>query len=432
MSSKIYPDHKTITACLNKAAAAMLLCLTASASLAADTIKLGLNFPTSGRYTAEGVQQAQGAQLAIQEINANGGVLGKQLELITANSAGVAEKAVEGIKSLVSRGAAMTFGGATSSVAIASGKEAAKHNKLFFAVESYANETTEEEGHRYIFRESYNAWMTAKALSMYMNQHMKNKRLFYVTPDYSWGYSTEGSLRRFTGTEDMQTHPRTYVKFPKPRRSDLETALRDAEQSGAEVLVLIQFADDLVTALTIAHDMGLRDKMEIIVPNLSLGIAQQAGPALMEGIVGAVPWCWQVPYTYGFQKGINFVENYVKAFDQYPASPAASSYGTVYEFASAAERAGSLDTDKLIAVLEDHTYQTAKDPQTWRAFDHQNVQSVYVVKMKPWDAVIKDKYRSDFFEILLNIPGSFAAKSHDEWLQTREAAGMPATLQKPL
>lgn len=405
------------------------LLIASTLTQAADSIKLGLNYPTTGRYKSEGVQQAQGAAMAIDEINANGGVLGRPLELLTANSAGLPEKAVENVGTLTKAGATMVFGGATSAVAIAAGKESARLGVPFFAVQSYANETTDQEGHRHIFRESYNAWMTAKALSMYMNQHLLNKRVFYFTPDYSWGYSTEGSLRKFTNTEDTQTHPHTLIPFPKPKKSDLEAGLREAAQSGADVLVLIQFADDLATALSIAHEMGLREKMEIIVPNLSLGIAIQAGPALMEGIVGAVPWCWQVPYKYGFDRGIRFVEDYVKLYGQYPDSPAASAYSTVYEYADAVQRAGGTNTDKVIAALEDHTYQTVKDPQTWRGFDHQNVQSVYVVKMKPRDEVVANKLRSDFFDIMLSIPGSFAVKTHEEWLETRTAAGKPATLQ---
>lgn len=416
-------------ASLPAAGCVLAICLISLPGFAAETIKLGLNYPTTGRYKSEGFQQAQGAAMAIEEINAKGGVLGRQLELITANSAGLPEKAVENVNTLVDQGASMIFGGATSAVAIAAGKESAKRKVLFFAAQSYANETTDEEGHRHMFRESYNAWMTAKALSMYMNQNLKNKRVFYVTPDYSWGYSTESSLRLFTDTEDSQTHPHTLVPFPKPRKSDLESALQQAADAHPDVLVIIQFADDLVTALQIAHVMGLRDSMEIIVPNLSLGIAQQAGPALMEGIVGAVPWCWEIPYKYGYERGIQFVENYAKQYNQYPDSPAASAYGIVYEFAEAVKRSGSLNTDKLITALEDHSYQTLKDPQSWRGFDHQNIQSVYVVKMKPRDDVVDDRYRSDFFDILLNIPGSFAAKTHDEWLQTREAAGKPATLQ---
>ncbi|MCY0963659.1 ABC transporter substrate-binding protein [Parathalassolituus penaei] len=409
--------------------ASVTLLMAASLSHSADSIKLGLNYPTTGRYKSEGVQQAQGAQLAIDEINAKGGILGRPLELLTANSAALPDKAVENVGTLASAGATMIFGGATSAEAIAAGKESAKAGLLYFAVQSYANETTEQEGHRHIFRESYNAWMTAKALSMYMNQHLQNKRVFYVTPDYSWGYSTEGSLRKFTNTEDPQTHPHTLVKFPKPRKADLEAALQEASQSGADVLVIIQFADDLATALSIAHEMGLRDKMEIIVPNLSLGIAIQAGPALMEGIVGAVPWCWEVPYKYGYERGQRFVEDYVKAYGQYPDSPAASAYSTVYEYADAVKRAGGTNTDKVINALEDHTYQTVKDPQSWRALDHQNVQSVYVVKMKPRDEVVSNKLRADFFDIMLSIPGSFAVKTPEEWQETREAAGKPLALQ---
>jgi ABC-type branched-subunit amino acid transport system substrate-binding protein len=405
------------------------LALSTLASHAADPIRLGLNYPSTGRYKEQGIAQARGALMAIEEINAAGGLLGRPLELLTANTASKPEKAVENVKHLAAQGASMLFGGSSSAVAIAAGKEAARQGLIYFGTLTYANETTDEEGQRYMFRETYNAWMAAKALAFYLNQSLAGKKVFYLTADYSWGHSTESSLRNFTNTKDENMHPGVLVPFPRPKQSDIENALTAAERSGADVLMMIQFGDDMATALNLAYRMGLKEKMTIVVPNLTLGMAKSAGAGVMEDVIGAVPWCWQVPYLYGFEKGKQFVERFAERFQKYPSSSAASAYSIVYEFKSAVERTGSLNSSKLITALENHTYTSVKDPQTWRDFDHQNLQSVYVVKGKQRARVLADKFNEDYFEVLLNIPGNTAAKTYDEWVATRQAAGKPVRLQ---
>jgi len=193
--------------------------------------------------------------------------------------------------------------------------------------------------------------------------------------------------------------------------------------------MMVQFGDDMATALKLAFKMGLKEKMQIVVPNLTLGMAASAGAGVMQDVIGAVPWSWQVPYLYGYEGGKRFVEAFSARYNTYPSSSAASAYSIVYQFKDAVERSGSLATSKLIAALENHSYTGLKDPQTWRDFDHQNVQSVYVVRGKPRDEVMKDKYREDYFEVLLNIPGNVAVKTRAEWENTRKSAGKALALE---
>ncbi|WP_221793187.1 ABC transporter substrate-binding protein [Oceanobacter mangrovi] len=396
---------------------------------AQQSIKLGLNYPSTGRYKEQGIAQARGALMAIEEINAAGGVLGRPLELLTANTASKPGRAVGNVKDLAAQGVSMLFGGSSSAVAIAAGKEAANQNLIYFGTLTYANETTDEDGHRHMFRETYNAWMAAKALSAYLQKDLANKRVFYITADYSWGHSTESSLRMFTKTTDSVLHKGVLVPFPRPRQSDLETSLQAAADSGADVLMLIQFGDDMATALNLAYKMGLKDKMQIVVPNLTLGMAKSAGAGVLEGVIGAVPWCWKVPYQFDYPRGKTFVEEFSRRYNKYPSSSAASAYSIVYQFRDAVERTKSLNTDKLIAALENYSYVLLKDTQTWRDFDHQNLQSVYVVRGKQREEVLQDKYHEDYFDILLKVSGDQVAKTRPEWDDTRRLAGAPLELQ---
>ncbi len=399
-------------------------------SMAQNTVKIGLNYPKTGAYAEQGLAQIRAALLAQDEINQAGGIAGRKVELVFRNSASQVPRTKKNVDELVKKhNVAMIFGGSSSAVAIAGGERAKSHNRLYFGTLTYSNATTREKGHTHIFRETYSAWMAAKVLSKYLKKNHGNERYFYLTADYTWGWSTEESMRLFSGTEDKERHPGTLTSFPRPKGSEMRAALQKAKDSGAKVLVLVQFGNDMVTALDLASVMGIRDQMAIIVPSLTLGMARFAGPFTMQGVVGAVPWNWKVPYEYSFSRGIQFVEDYKKRYKEYPSSSAASAYTIMWEYKAAVERAGTFNTQKVIAALEGHTYELLKDQQTWRAFDHQSVQSVYAVKIKPRDEIIKDEYHADFFEIVERLPGDEAAETFEEWSAARKAAGLPLKLK---
>ncbi|CDZ95982.1 MULTISPECIES: substrate-binding protein [Pseudomonadaceae] len=401
-------------------------CLTAQA---ADPIKLGLNYPRTGPYKEEGLSQMRGALLAIDEINQRGGVLGRPLELISRNTASRPEKAVVNVDRLADEGAAMLFGGVSSAVAISAGKRARERGLLYFGTITYSNDTTGRDGHRYMFRESTSAWMSARVLGQYLNKTMPGKNYFYITADYTWGHTSESSLRQATNTMDQSKHPGVKTPFPNARLSDFRQALKQAEQSGADVLALVLYGEDMVRAMRIADELGLNKKMQIAVPNLSTTMVESAGPDIMRGVLGSEPWTWRVPEVEGSERGKAFVKSFSETYQVRPSSSAAIAYTIVNQWADAVERARSLDSEKLIAALENHRYTLLKDEQYWRDFDHQSVQTVYALRVKQREEVLKDKYRQDYFEIVHRLSGDVAAPSLAEWQEERRSANQPLQLQ---
>jgi len=402
------------------------LCTTASA---VDPITLGLNYPRTGSYKEEGLAQMRGALLAIDELNAKGGVLGRPLRMISRDTASRPEKAVNNVNRLIDDGAAMLFGGASSAVAIAASKRAKERGILYFGTLTYSNDTTGKNGHRYMFRECNNAWMSARVLGQYLSKTLPNKRYFYITSDYTWGTTTESSLRQTTGSTDTSKHPGLKVPFPGARLADYRDALTQAASSDAEILTLVLFGDDLVRAMRIAEDLGLTQRMQIVAPNLTQSIVEQGGPGLMQGVIGTEPWTWRVPELEKSEPGMAFVKTFTERYDLYPSSSAASAYSIVHQWADAATRARTLDSESLIKALEGHKYQLLKGPQEWRALDHQNLQTIYAVKVKSRDEIMKDRSKQDYFEIVGRMDGALAAQTPEEWKQERIAAGQPPQLQ---
>lgn len=189
------------------------------------------------------------------------------------------------------------------------------------------------------------------------------------------------------------------------------------------------FGNDMATALKLAASTGVKDTAQVVVPNITLGMAESAGPEAMAGVVGATPWEWEIPYKYNFEKGKEFVEKFAGKYGTYPSTSAASAYTILYEYKAAVERASSFEGADVVRALEGHEYQLLKDPQRWRAFDHQSVQTVYAVRGKPAQEVHDDKYKLDYFDIISNLSGPDAVVPRDEWLGTRRAAGKPAELE---
>jgi len=416
--------------CLKKiatlmAAVAMLLGSYAGA-MAGETVKLGLNYPKTGPYSVQGLDQWQATEMAVAEINAAGGILGKQVEIAWRDSMSKADVTTKNVTELIDQeGAQMIFGGSSSGVAIAAAKVANAKNKLFFGTLTYSTETTGSEGLATTFRECYDSWMGAKAIAAYLRERFPNKKYFYITADYTWGWTTEASVRKLTGTEDETVHKKVLTPFPTATEQDFTKALSLAKIVKPDVLVLVLFGNDMAVAIRNATAMGLKAETQIVVPNLTLGMAESGGPKVMEGVIGALPWSWNIPYELNYPRGKKFVEDFAAKYNRYPCTSGASAYTILYEYKAAVERANSFETEAVRKALEGHEYTLLKDKQLWRDFDHQSVQTVYAVKCKPQAEVLKDKFKLDYFETIHTISGEEAAITREQWEAERTAAGKP-------
>jgi ABC-type branched-subunit amino acid transport system substrate-binding protein len=386
-----------------------------------------MTYPLTGPYSVEGLDQIRAARLAVDEINAAGGVLGRRIVLLTRDSASDVLLTELNVEELIGQGCVMIFGGSSSAAAIVASEICAKRKIPFFGTLTYSTSTTLENGRRFTFRECGDSWMAANALAGRLNAQYAGKRYFYITADYTWGWTTEESMRQVTGTTDRKKHPGVL----KPLGAvDFSDALEAAGSNDPDVLVLTLFGKDMAHALRQAVDMGLKSRAQVVVPNLTLGMAERAGPKAMEGVLGATFWTWKAPYQYGYPRGKKFVEAFVGRYRRYPSTSGASAYSIVYEYVDAVKRSGSLASEGVIKALEGHKYRLLKDEQVWRALDHQSVQTVYTVQGNPISAVLADPLRLDLFTILGAMPGNEAVRSESEWKRLRVKAGLPPFLER--
>ncbi|MFH1999298.1 MAG: ABC transporter substrate-binding protein, partial [Planctomycetota bacterium] len=321
-------------------------------------------------------------------------------------------------------------GGASSGVAIRVSKVCQDKGVVFMATVSAANATTDTEGHRHTFRTCYNAWMGAKALGTFLKRNFAGKKYFYVVADYSWGRSAEESIRTFSNTEDRDLHKSTYTTFPGATEEEFRNKVRLAKIREADVLVLAQFGNDMTLAVRAAEELDLKDSMQIVVPILELSMCEGAGPEAMEGIIGTSDWNWRVPSAYGFTRGQKFVDCFWLRYGRYPCWGAATAYTGLWQYKEAVERAGTFAASSVIRALEGHRFTLLKDEQEWRDFDHQNMQTVYLVRCRNAADVLSSVNSQDYFENIDCLSGPLVVRTPAEWKKIRKSAKLPDFLEK--
>lgn len=390
-----------------------------------DSFVLGLILPLGGSYNLDGVDQQRAAELAIDELNSKGGVLGRRFSLCIADSSTEAEIAKQAARALLEEGGARAlFGGGSSASALEVGRVALAHQQLYFATLAYAPDLTSKYWNKYFFRECPDSRMNAGALGNYLNEKYSKGRYFYLYADYSWGQQTVQLMREQTGTENTTLHPQVGVGFPRLEANDLSQALLKIREADPDVLILALFGEQMVEAVKLLKAEGIR--AQLVVPVITSNMAAGVGAEAMEGVIGAVSWDWQVPFEFNYLRGKRFVLSYRQRFGKNPSSSAASMYAAIYEYARALERAGTTDSDDVVSALEGdkfrfhvveppvgHEYTLLKDRQVWRALDHQSLQTVYVVRGKPGDQVSSSPLGDDYFKVISSLTWSRLDKSQE-------------------
>ncbi len=395
----------------------------------AEPVRIGALYPTVGTTAVEGRDQWRGAQLAVRALNREGGVLGRRLELVGRNSVGRGADVRDQVDALVEgEGCRMVFGGTATKTAMAAGEACAEFGVPFFGTQVYGDYFTVEAEHRFAFRECNDATSAARALAGTLAELAPRGEHFFVTADTAWGHATESALRRATGTTDLNRHRGLLIDFPDSTESQFRRAFAFTQMVDPDVLVLVLFGRDLVEALEQVTSLGMKEDLVVVVPQLTLGMAEACGPEAMEGVLGVVPWCWRVPYAKDHPKGRRFVEEFADAFERYPSSAAASAYTVVRQWAAAVQRAGTFEGTAIVEALEQHTFRELKDPVTWRRFDHQAVQSLFVVRGRAPRAVRADRFQLDVFEVLDQVPGPELFRSQQDWQVERQELGLPPSL----
>jgi len=378
-----------------------------------DSVFIGITVPRTGSYALQGEDELKGYQLAVEHINSGHelirkispktkkGVLGKEVKYGVADSAAKPNDAVQAQQRFITENKAILMTGSTSSaVAVALNKLAQREKVLYVAGISGSNDTTGKDCVRYGFRQCFYGQTAAAGIGPVMVKAFgKNKKAAYMTPDYTYGHTVTKSMQDFLATAGWTTVTNQVSPLGAP---DFSSYLLNVANSGADVLINVNWGHDAVLSIQQAKQFGIFDKMKLVVPYQVPFLAREVGNNLMSGVYAATDFWWTIQDKYPLAK--MFVEAFDKKYGYKPEWGAENAYMEFALWAEAVENAGSFYPPDVIKSYEaGRKIQSVVGEVSWRPEDHTLIRPVIIVKGKQPSEM---KNKEDFYDVVEILPGA--------------------------
>ncbi len=373
-------------------AAACTAFATTGAQAQTGTIKIGVVTPLTGTYAGIGQQVKWGIDLAVKEINDKGGVLGRKLEAIYEDEEANPNVAVQKAEKLfqVNKVDFLT-GTVNSGSTLAVGQVAERNSRLASTTVSYSDAITGDKCSPNMFRVNAKAGMQSEALAEWLVKQKPGGTVYFLGPDYEMGRSTVAAFKDATAKRGLKTAGETFAPLDNKDYSPYFGQIRAAKP---QVFYTSVAGNDTVRLLTQMAEFGLTKGM-IIVGAAGTITAQNLAAIgkAAEGFVTGVGYTMEIDTP----ENKKFVADFKAMWKTDPDLFGVDSYGLVYFYKTAAEKAGSTDTDKLRTAMRGLEWQTPQGKKTMRAGDHQAILDMYAVKIE-----------GGKFQIAGKVPGAAA------------------------
>jgi branched-chain amino acid transport system substrate-binding protein len=340
---------------------------------ASEPIKVGeINSYT--RLPAFTEPYRKGWQLALEEINAAGGVKGRPIEVISRDDAGKPGNAVKIAEELVSSdGVALLFGTFFSHIGLAV-TDFARHRKvLFVAAEPLSDAIVWAKGNRYTYRLRPSTHMQAAMLAEAAAK-LEATRWATLAPNYAYGTD---AVKAFKSELKKRKPEVEFVgeQWPTLFKIDAGSTVRAIEAAKPDAIYNVTFGGDLAKFVREGSIRGLFEGREVV--SLLAGEPEYLDPLGAEApegwIVTGYPW-----YAIEDPDHQAFVEAYEAKWDAPPKTGSLVGYNVMLTVAEALKTAASLDTEDLLAAMDGLTLDSPSGPFTFRASDHQSTMGAWV------------------------------------------------------
>ena len=354
-------------------ALSLVAAATVSANAIAQPIKVGeLNsyklFPAFlGPYK-------KGWQLALEEINAAGGVNGRELEVVSRDDGGNPGAAVRVAEELIARDkVSMLMGEFASHIGLAVSNLAKQRKVVFVAAEPLTDKIVWQDGNRYTFRLRPSTYMQV-AMLVPEAAKLEKKRWAIVYPNYEYGQSATASFKKLMAAAQPGVEI-VAEQAPPLGKIDAGAVVQALMDAKPDAIFSSLFAADLQKFVREGNIRGLFKGRAVF--NLLGGEPEYLDPLKDETPEGwwVTGYPWRQIKTPEHEK---FLAAYEKRWRDYPRLGSVVGYSTMYSVADALKKAGSTDADALIAALEGLNVQTPFGPIVYRAVDHQSTMGAYV------------------------------------------------------
>jgi len=319
----------------------------------------------------------KGMELAVEEINRGGGLLGRPVELVVRDDTGAPGDAVRVAEELVSREkVALIMGTFSSAVGLAVADFARQRKVLFLASEPLTDKIVWENGNHYTFRLRPSTYMQT-AMLVPDAARLQKRRWAIVYPDYEYGKSATAAFKQQMIA--LQPTGIEFVEFAVPLgKIDAGPVVQAMSDAKPDAIFSSLFATDLAKFVREGELRGLFRNVPVF--NLLGGEPEYLDPLKDEAPVG-----W---YVTGYPwSGIStpehkrFIDAYQAKYNDYPRQGSVVGYSVVVSAAAAIRKARSTDTEKMIAALTGLAVDTPFGSIVYRAIDHQSTMGAYVGRL---------------------------------------------------
>jgi branched-chain amino acid transport system substrate-binding protein len=343
-----------------------LLLVCASAAFAAP-LKIGSVDSLGG-----GIQSTQayqrGAELAVAEINASGGVLGRQVQLVVREDRGGEAEAVRNAEALIRDDKVDVLSGTMlSNVALAVAKTAAARKKLFVVGDALSDAITLDKGNRYTFRLRPSTYMQAAMLAEAAAK-LPVRRWAIIAPNYEYGQSAVANFKLLL-KERRPDVEFVAEQWPAMGKINADEAVRSLQQARPEAIFNATFGNDLLQFVEAGSRQGLFASSRVLSMSAgeTLGNLQGQYPAISNWFVIGYP-IDQITLA----EHQRFRDAYAKRFNEQPHLYSIFGYSTIMAIAGGVKKSGSLDGDKLVAAMRGLSFETPVGMVSFRAQDQQS------------------------------------------------------------
>lgn len=345
---------------------------------AAEPIKLGVVEPLSGTFKNIGNRYLEGVQYAAKVLNRQGGVLGRQIEVIPIDSELKPDVATRKATALILRDQVKFFcGGTGSSVGAAMATVAEQNNAIMFTYGMDAASLTGAKCSRHFFRTGTNTDMHSYALAAYVAKS-KFKKVYCIGQDYSFGHESIKAFIARLKKLNPSIEIAAEVYHPLGEK-DYGPYVSRIVASGADLVFTTSWGNDLTLLVKQAKPFGLKAKFAGYYLSDEETINAIGDSELLVGSIASETYMLTIPT----EENKQFIEGYYKETGTYPFWLRGKAYAGTMFWAEALKKAGKDDVNAVINAWKGLSFKGVSGTWTMRACDHQSLVPIWIAEIVP-------------------------------------------------
>jgi branched-chain amino acid transport system substrate-binding protein len=358
-------------------------------------LRIGFPLPLTGPFAAIAADQKRGGELAADELNARGGVLGRKVEVLFRDDELKPATGAQRTKELIeNQGVEFVVGGLAAHVQMAINEQTKRAGKLFISISQSDEISAKPDTSPITFHEALNPTITGRAVGGWAVQNL-GKKWWIVYADYAWGKQNNAVFTDVVQKAGGTVLGSTPYPLGKPEFSAHIPKIQGARP---EVLLAATPGADGVAFMKQAISFGMKKDMKILTPLHFLFLAKEGGADLFADVYGGSNFYWEL--ADGNPQAKKFVEAFQKKFGAPPDGYAGYGYSGILEVARGVTLAKSTDSEKVAdALRKNPAYDHYKGKQFWRPCDNKSFQDMWLLKGR---AQAKGEW--GYFEVAGKVP----------------------------